>query len=581
MNRHRGCRGVLPVLVVWGLLALSTWPAAEALRLGTRPTADRSAARPLRALDLPALLAGEGDAREVGAALARLPARCQPRQALARDACDEDLRCAWLYARGEVARAWSDQVVGARAEAAEWLHRAAERLAGSGACGRGEARRALWQADRRQAAIDDGWVGLARMMEVRRETAAKVLTGSAERRVEALVKVAYEQGLGAVDADAVAALRGDLFAAAERGRWLLDHPGLDRFRRTLRTVWKPAGGIPEGCGDELFRPDLLADQWRGYLVRDVVPAALSCLPEKLIARLAARGLTVVDADRGKLVAATLEAVAQRDSGGRSFSRDLAIEARLEELEQALEARRQVAARPSPPVRSGQARPSPSPSPLHSPARRAARRPTRTAASTAPQQPSRADPLLIRRAEKVREVLGTQEELVAAARAARTSRARQRLLQRLVVMLHRGVCAPLDEQDPAELVAARQVLLDLGFRAEEGACRAREGEAYLDKLLDAAENLQRLQAVVLMRRAAREVTERSPSLALATLDRVPGRFQGTSWTLLRAWAAREEGDHVTADRLLSRMDEEILDRLRASGQEELARVVAHAWVARTP
>ncbi|MDQ7088457.1 MAG: hypothetical protein Q9Q13_11650 [Acidobacteriota bacterium] len=340
--------------------------------------------------------------------------------------------------------------------------------------------------------------------------------------------------------------------------------------------------MPQGCGDELFRPDLLDDQWRGYLVREVVPRALSCLSDGLPRALAGKGLAPADPVAGKDVARALEALARRDSGGRHFSRDPALGARMEALERAFRAGRQVASRPVAATSSPEAarRPVPAPPPRRSPRSSGGRAPRKVAPAPA-KVASRSDPLLVRRAEKVQRFLETREELVAAARAARDSRARRRLVQRLVVALHRGVCAPLEKLDPVELAAARRVLLDLGYQADEAACSAREGEAYLDQLLEAAENLQRLRTVALMRRAAREIADRSPSLALVTLDHVPKRFQGSSWTLLRAWAAREEGDHVTADRLLSRMDEETLDRLRASGQEELARVVAHAWVARSP
>jgi hypothetical protein len=63
--------------------------------------------------------------------------------------------------------------------------------------------------------------------------------------------------------------------------------------------------------------------------------------------------------------------------------------------------------------------------------------------------------------------------------------------------------------------------------------------------------------------------------------VPAALRGTSWSIVAAWAAQRAGDPVEAARLLAAVDPEVLRRLRVSGDEEVARLIAHAGARLAP
>lgn len=572
----------LPLAGVLLLIAAVGVPPAAALRMPGRAAADKASARPLRDLDLAAMLEGRAPAEGAWLEADRsLPARCRTPQALAREDCDDDLRCSWLAARAAVARAWSGKVVRGKKDAASWLHRAANRLAVGGACGRRPARQQAWQQDRRQAALDDARVHLSLLLQVRSKSDVRLLEASAAQRVDPLVAKAEREGLPAVSPQLLLEGRSALRTAWERASWLAAHPGLVQFREILAELWEPVGGVPQGCGQELFRPDLADDQWRGYLVREIAPRALACLAERLPRRLERQGLRAADPEGGRLVAQTLATVASRDPGGRKFSKDPSLNSRLEELRRDFRAVSPPAAkaRASSPPRKAKSKKAPSPKKR---AAAAVRPPSgRSTRVAEPSRPAAADEGLKHLAGQVEAILGGNGELRREARRARGASAQKQLLERLIVTLHRRVCAPLEREDPDDLDAVRSLLDEIGLELDENACQAAEGRSYLVRLISAAPGLQKLAAASQMRAAARQVARHQPVLARHALDRIPDNLRGTTWNLLYAWAAREEGDPVTADRVLARLDEETLDALRATGHEQLARVVAHAWVSRNP
>jgi hypothetical protein len=146
---------------------------------------------------------------------------------------------------------------------------------------------------------------------------------------------------------------------------------------------------------------------------------------------------------------------------------------------------------------------------------------------------------------------------------------------LLVELHRSVCAPLADADPDDLDAARRLLAARGGAPRESACRTGAGRDELQALLGAAPGLQRLTAAVRLRAAARAFAEGQTADGQRLLDGVPESLRGTTWTIVGAWGARLAHDPVTASRLLARLDRDTLERLRSSGNEDVARMVTRA------
>ena len=123
-----------PRILTTFALVLFASAAAEAISLSGKATADREAAAPLRAVDLGAVLDGAPASTEAAGALAKLPSRCRERAEKLGD-CDDDLRCAWLAARGTLLQAWPAASESDRELAVARLVRAADRLAAGGTCG--------------------------------------------------------------------------------------------------------------------------------------------------------------------------------------------------------------------------------------------------------------------------------------------------------------------------------------------------------------------------------------------------------------------------------------------------------------
>jgi hypothetical protein len=184
--------------------------------------------------------------------------------------------------------------------------------------------------------------------------------------------------------------------------------------------------------------------------------------------------------------------------------------------------------------------------------------------------------LIALAGRVAVVIGRDSGLEAAARGARDDAARRRFAERLHVELHRELCAPLASALPEDLSAARTVLARLSVRADERACEPAEFIGSVKRLLAAAGSLRSLRAAVALRHAARLVAVGREPEALQLLDGLPRETLGTTWAIVRAWALRRSGDHVEAARTLATLDNEAIDELRAAGDEDVARLAAHAW-----
>ncbi len=584
LTRSRFRRWPGAFVLVAGLIVFCAPQQVWAL-LGARNVADRASVEPLRKLDLKALLSGNGGGAWKEAA-AKLPARCKTPEILSRKDCHDDLRCGWLGARAKVARAFSGEVVRGRGDAASFLHRAAQRLSVGGVCGKNAARRAAWEADRKAAAEDDALVHLALVSELWGKVSGPLLESGPQREVAALVEKVAAEGLVRQDPARIVPHAQELRSAWERGRWLVAHPVVARLRQTVPHLWAPAGGVPAGCGEKLSRPELLDDQWRGYLVREVIAGALSCIADRLPEALAARGRPVASPRDVQILARGLATVAARDRGGRTFSADRALLGRIDEL----------AARCTPSTRSAvtHARTRPKSRRAKAPARsrKKGRQPSgkRARSKATPTRPSTTRPRrrstpgqreLVRWAKRVEALVGTRRGLVRDARKARDRSSQERELKRLVVTAHRALCAPLEALDPEDIEAVRRGFSEGRLIVDERGCDAAEGRVSLEQLLSAASGLERLAAAARMRGAARDVARGQPVRARHTLDAVKEEWRGTTWIVLYAWAARQEGDPVTADRVLSRLDEGTLDRLRASGSEELARLVAHACVSRAP
>ncbi len=572
----------LPALTLALLLAGSSLPGV-ALHLG-RDVADRPGVQVLRRVDLARVLDGHPVPPGWQEAAARLPARCTPGRVLsAARPGTGDLRCAWLVLRSRIAAARAAGDRAALVRAAERLHRVSLELGEAIAARPG--RRSAARGDAARALLDDALVHLALLVERGSGGAGPVLPPAEQERFSRLVRTASRGGLEAVPAADLRGARDLLVRAWRRELWLARTPALRETRRLLLATWGRAGGVPRGCGRELFRPDLLEDQWRGYLVREVVPAALECLASRWPRAVARGGLGIADPEKGPALARELARSAAADPGGRRWARDERVVARIARLGEAL--------RPVRPPASPRARRSAETPPGRAPRRvrppaPASRRVSRAAppSGKAPG-PSRPGPRVRKRAagtpfpadlaRRVDDLLGEGGAYVRLVRAARTARARERAISRGIVRLHRRACAPLVGLDPADLEAVRGVLADLGIRPDPGACEDVAGLGGLSRLAEAAPALMRLAAATRTRTAARLLALGRPAEARARLEEVPEEFRGLTWTLVAAWCDRVSGDPVAASRRLAPLEGETLDRLRGSPDEAVARLVAHAWV----
>lgn len=573
------------LLTAFLLLILWTASASDvrALRFGAAPVADRTALQPLRAMEMADVLGAKpGQAWRLAAT--KLPDRCRRRTVLDKRDCDDDLRCGWLAARVEVARAWSGEVVRGKADAAAFLHRASRRLAVGGVCSKKDSVQSAWDRDRRRAAQDDALVHLALLVEHQNPAEGRLLSAAKDGSVRELIARASKRGLSGLDPAELAAHASELHLAWRRGSWLHAHPVISRLRATIPRLWKDAGPIPEGCGDELMRPELLDDQWRGYVVREVISKALICVAEQLPAALETHGFTLENPEEARIVAKGLATVAARDRGGRNFSSDAALLARVDELEALYRSVRRAKARAPDAAR----RASPRRAKARPPAKpRGGPRASKPSTRHRPQEsasrstPGRVDQSLVRLARRVQEVSTSSARLVKEARQARNAAAQKRVVEHLVIAAHRALCAPLANADQADLDVVRKLLSAQGFIAREGSCDATAGRDSLNDLLAAGSGLKMLAAAARMRTASREIAKGHSAIGRTLLDSVCDEAKGTTWIVLYAWAARQDGDPVTADRMLARLDDDTLDRLRASGSEEVARIVAHAWVSKAP
>jgi hypothetical protein len=569
------------------VLLLAATLAAPAYGLGFRDPADRASAEPLRALDLAALLDGTASiGADVAAAHENLPEKCRHFQTLTAnsDPCASELRCAWLSARYQVAQAWSDGSPGTLRLALRRLHGAASALgAASRTCEQSSRTAEKWAADARQAALDDARAQAAELARLEsRVGGGPVLPPADAQRVAKLLAKVDARGVRALTDDELTGNSARLATAQERRSWLAQQPAIAILREALPRLWEPVGGMPSGCGEELLRPDMLTDAWRGYLVREIAPKALSCLETQLPR--AARSARVKLADRGATaVAAELARAAARDNGGRRFGRS----------EPVVEAMRDVvtglAPAPAPAPRavaSKKAPPKAEPKPKAAPRKRAAvspkpapkAEPKRRDPKPAPRPTRNADEALIALAERVAGQLPSGERLVRDARQAETIEARQRTVDAMVVALHRNICGALENLDPSDLDAVERRLTDGGALYDRGACRAVRGVDGVERLLSAAEGLRSLRAAAALRSTARLIALGELSVAEERLETIPEKFRGVTWSLLSAWRHRLAGDPVAASRALAAIDTDTIQRLRSSGDEAIARVVAHAWSA---
>ncbi len=562
---------------------------AMALRLG-RDVVDRPAFRVLREADLAPVLDGGPTPAGWAEAAAKLPGRCTPERVLGGTSPGAgDLRCAWLVLRARVAaaRAAGDEV--ALGEAAALLDRVALRLADA-AAGK-EGRRAPVRQDAARALLDDALVHLVLLVDRGLGNAGPVLPPRDQAHVRRLVATAARDGVSSTSPEELRRARGVLVLAWRRELWLARVPALRETRRLLLATWGRAGGIPPGCGEELFRPDLLEDQWRGYLVREVVPAALECLASRWPRAVSRKGLRIADPEAGPSLARELARTASADTGGRRWARDERVVARLARLGERMRPVRPapVAARapgrsPAAPQERESARVVPKPRKARKKGKSASVR--QASAGTARPAPVRGENALPARnpgaippalARRVDELLGEGGAYVRLVRRARDARARRRAISRGIVRLHRRACAPLVGLDPTDLEAVRRVLADQGIRPDTGACEDVAGIEGLARLADAAPALMRLAAATRTRTAARFLALGRASEARTRLEEVPEAFRGLAWTLVAAWCDRVSGDPVAASRRLAPLEGETLDRLRASPDEAIARLVAHAWV----
>ena len=554
------------------VLALLASAAAEAISLSGKATADRETTAPLRAVDLGAVLDGAPVPADAVGALTKLPGRCRERAEKIGD-CDDDLRCAWLAARGAILQAWFAASEVEREQAVARLVRSADRLAAGGTCGLVAHDLGRWEGDRRQADLDAGRAALALAARVPDVDAGPVLGGPADREVRALVAQARSVGVAAVDAARLEGRRAELLRYAQRQRWIAAQPALAELRRVVVLAWSPLGGVPPECGADLLRGELLEDQWRGYLVREVAPSALDCLGRRLPGERARRGKPVTDPAGADRLARELGAMARSDAGGRQFGVSapaidamarlaavleppapavpvLSNDSRMASTDTGRKGRRGRSAATSASPRKGAPEPSPASSPAASPG-----------------------PSLVEIARKVAAITGddpaglTREARNVDGEAARTS-----FQRRLYVELHRAACRPLSERDPEDLDAARRVLGRAG--PDERVCRAEPDARSLAALLEGSARLARLAAVADLRGAARAAGAGQFAAARGMLQRIPEHERSPVWSLVAAWVQRVSGDAAGASALLSRVDRMELERFRAAGTEA-ARMVAQA------
>jgi hypothetical protein len=335
-------------------------------------------------------------------------------------------------------------------------------------------------------------------------------------------------------------------------------------------AWSPVGGLPPDCGADLLRGELLEDQWRGYLVREVAPAALDCLGRRLPAERARRGRPVTDPAGADRLARELGAMARSDAGGRQFGVS----------EPAIDAMARLAAVLEPPAPVAPALANGSRVAAAETGRKgkrglAAAAPasrTESPASSAASVPGPVSSL----ATLARDVAAvTGDDPAALAREARSvegETARANFQRRLFVALHRAACRPLGDRDPEDLDAARRVLGSAG--PDERVCRAEPDARSLAALLGEAAGLARLAAVADLRGAARAAGAGQFEAARGMLQRVPEGERGPAWMLVAAWVQRVSGDGAAATALMGRIDRAKLDRFRAAGTEA-ARMVAQA------
>ncbi|MCU0231320.1 MAG: hypothetical protein MUC67_08060 [Acidobacteria bacterium] len=557
------------LLIVLATMTL-TCSAARAISLSGKSAADREGAAPLRAADLGAVLDGAPVNPAVLNALSKLPGRCRERSEKLAD-CDDDLRCAWLGARGALLRSWPAASESEREQAVAALVRVADRLAAGGTCGLTGEDLARWDADRSQSDLDAGRAALALAARVPDVDAGPVLGGGADREVRALIALARSSGVAPVDAGRLAGHRAALLRYAQRQRWIAAQPALGELRRVVLWAWSPVGGVPQGCGAELLRGELLEDQWRGYLVREVAPSALECLGRRLPAERARRGKPVADPVGAERLSRELGAIARADAGGRAFGVSAPVVDAMARLAAVLEP-----PAPAPPPLAGDVRVA-----TAEPGRKGKR--GRTATPAAAQSvdadvkpaagPGAASASLAALAREVAAVTGDDPSALARdARAADSEMARLSVQRRLFVALHRAACRPLGERDPEDLDAARRALGRGG--PDERVCRAEPEARALEALLAEAPGLARLAAVADLRGAARAAGAGQFAAARGLLERVPEPQRSPAWLLVSAWVERVAGDAARAASRLERIDRAQLDRFRAAGTEA-ARMVAQA------
>lgn len=549
-------------------LCLAATPWAHPLSLSGRASADRESALPLREIDLAAALDGRGPGGAALAALDKLPSRCRERADRMRE-CDDDLRCAWLAARGKAAVAWVTMNEAAREQTASALLRVAGRLAAGGTCGRTGDDLARWESDRREADLDAGRAALALAARVPDVDAGPILGGRADAEVRGMIVRVRANGVSSIGPAELAGRRSAFLQYAQRQRWVASQPALAELRRVMVRAWAPAGGVPAGCGEDLLRGELLEDQWRGFLVREVSPAALECLGRRLPVERARRQKPVSDPAAAERLAKQLAGAARADAGGRQFGiGNETIEA-MTLLAAALEP-------PAPRVPAVSEQAAAAPVQEERRGRKGKRSEARAEDSPRLETSPKPVPSASRLAAVAREVAphtgGDSAALAREARGLASESARDNFQKRLFVDLHRAVCRPLLERDPEDVDAMRRVF---GRKApDERSCRAEANLEGVQALLAEADSLASLSAAADVRAASRAAAAGQFSDARRLLDRVPPPQRRSAWSVVAAWIARVSGDPAGATRLLAGVEPTDLERLRTAGAEA-GRLVAQA------